>query len=222
MQRVGRVIYKDENGVIKHQPIIRFSMTSKEEVIVKNRLTCSICLVTLFLMLSSCGKHADIKTVYEYTPEQIGDMLIAFCTTDKDGRYTKLREGIEEIVQYIDPPTKGAVVVHDFDAIIIEYHAEVMAYMTDHLKELIILNRELLRLDEYAAAQNITIKALSVDITEASGGGEKYEFTIYAEIKDAYGTTKDTVQHGYFTMRDGLVDVLSFDDGMKGLFGITQ
>ncbi|HWR20121.1 MAG TPA: hypothetical protein VN608_10905, partial [Clostridia bacterium] len=190
------------------------------------RLTCSICLLALLLLLSSCGKYAEVNTVNAYTPEQIGDMLIAFCTTDKDERYSKLLEGVDELMKNITaapanaPP--GIVMVPELDALIIDYHAEVAAYMTDKLKEKIIANRELSRLDEIAAEWKVSIKAERVEIVEVSGEDGRYEFTIYAELTDADGAVTDTEQHGSFVMSDGLVDSLSFDGGMKDLFGMTQ
>lgn len=190
------------------------------------RLICFVCLLSLFLLLSSCGKQTDVNTVNEYTPEQIGDMLIAFCTTNKDGRYTKLLEGMAELDKNETPPsanaTGGVVVVHTYDALIIDYHSEVAAYMTDSLKEFTITNRELLRLDELAVARKVSIKAARTEIVEVSGEDSRYKFTIYAELTDGDGAIIDTEQRGSFVMRDGLVDRISFNDGMKGLFGITQ
>jgi hypothetical protein len=112
--------------------------------------------------------------------------------------------------------------VHELDALIIDYHAEVAAYMTDKLKEKIIANRQLSQLDEIAAEWKVSIKAERVEIAEVSGEDGRYEFTIYAELTDADGAVTDTEQHGYFVMSDGLVDSLSFDGGMKDLFGMTQ
>lgn len=190
------------------------------------RLTCSICLLLLLLLLSSCGKQTEVNTVNEYTPEQIGNMLIAFCTTNKDERYTELLEGMAALEKSVTAPpvnaTWGVEAVHTYDALIADYHSEVAAYMTDSLKEKIITNRELLRLDELAAARKVSIKADRVEIAEVSGEGSQYKFTIYAELTDADGATIDTEQHGSFVLRDGLVDRISFDNDMKGLFGITQ
>lgn len=190
------------------------------------RLTCSICLLLLLLLLSSCGKQTEGNTVNEYTPEQIGNMLIAFCTTNKDQRYTKLLEGMAEMEKSKTAPpanaTPGVEAVHTYDALIIDYHSEVAAYMTDSLKELIIANRVLFRSDELAASRNVSIKADRAEIVEVSGEDSRYEFTIYAELTDADGATIETEQHGSFVMRDGLVDRISFDNDMKGLFGITQ
>ena len=190
------------------------------------RLTCSICLLLLLLLLSSCGKQTEVNTVNEYTPEQIGNMLIAFCTTNKDERYTNLLEDMAALEKSVTAPpsnaTWGVEAVHTYDALIVDYHSEVAAYMTDSLKEKIITNRELLRLDELADAREVSIKADRVEIAEVSGEGSQYKFTIYAELTDADGATIDTEQHGSFVLRDGLVDRISFDNDMKDLFGITQ
>lgn len=77
-------------------------------------------------------------------------------------------------------------------------------------------------MDELADAREVSIKADRVEIAEVSGEGSQYKFTIYAELTDADGATIDTEQHGSFVLRDGLVDRISFDNDMKGLFGITQ
>lgn len=194
--------------------------------IVNKRLTYSICLLSLLLLLSSCGKQAEVNTVNEYTPEQIGNMLVAFCTTNKDERYTELLEGMAELKKNETAPpahaTFGVIADHTYDAMIIDYHSEVAAYMTDDLKALIITNRGLLRLNELAVARKVSIKAGSAEIVEMSGEDGRYKFTIYAELTDADGAIIDTEQHGSFVMRDGHVDRISFDDDMKGLFGITQ
>lgn len=87
--------------------------------------------------------------------------------------------------------------------------------MTDSLMNLIIGKRELLRLDKLADIMKVLIKADRAEIAEVSGADSRYDFTIYAELTD------DTVQHGYFVMRNRLVDRISFDNGMKGLLGIT-
>ena len=191
----------------------------------KKRFKCSICLLLLLLLLSSCGNQTEVSTVNEYTPEQIGNMLIAFCTTNKDERYTKLLEGIAEIENKTALPTNatpGIIVNQTADPLIADYHSEIAAYMTDNLMDRIIGNRELFRLDKSADIMKVSIKADRAEIVEMSGEDSRYEFNIYAELTDANGEIINTVQHGYFVMKDGLVDSISFDDGMKGLFGIAQ
>ena len=190
------------------------------------RFKCSICVLSLLLLLSSCGNQTEVSTVNEYTPEQIGNMLIAFCTTNKDGRYTKFLEGIAELEKnktaLATNATPGIIVNQTPDPLITDYHSEIAAYMTESLMDLIIGNRELFRFDKSADIMKVSIKADRAEIVEVSGEDSRYDFTIYAELTDANGEIINTVQYGYFVMRDGLVDSISFDDGMKGLFGITQ
>lgn len=173
---------------------------------------CAALLLSCLLGLSAC---AEKETVYD--AEDIAGMLMAFCTTDRDARYATYLAAMEayEPPAHPDGQNQGVVAVEDeeLDRIVDDYHRDLIPYLSEDCLDAVVSSRMLLRLDKTAAMTGSSVVPTEVTVEEDKEMAGKYLFTVLAVTTRSDGTETETRQSGYFVLRDGRVQELSFSGG---------